>query len=109
MDRTSTQHRLKVHVRIDANMESARIDVRGTLTAANLRALYVVARRTSALLPGREIVIDLTHARAASDAVTALHDPAQLNRLAAAAGSSGLLCPLRILDPPPAAKSRERV
>jgi hypothetical protein len=32
--------------------------------------------------------------------------PVQLNRLAANAGKSGLLCPLRILDPPPAFTSQ---
>ncbi|MCC2660581.1 MAG: hypothetical protein K0R37_1355, partial [Arthrobacter sp.] len=56
--------------------------------------------RTSALLPGREIVVDLTHARAATEAVDVLHDPVQLNNLAITSGNKGLLCPLRILDPP---------
>lgn len=100
VDRTVTQHRLKVHVHIDDHLQTASIEVRGTVTVANLRALYVIARRTSALLPGREIVIDLTHARAATDAVSVLHDPAQLNSLAITSGNKGLLCPLRILDPP---------
>jgi hypothetical protein len=100
VDRTVTQHRLKVHVHIDDHLQTASIEVRGTLTVANLRALYVIARRTSALLPGREIVIDLSHARAATDAVSLLHDPVQLNNLAITSGNKGLLCPLRILDPP---------
>ncbi|MDQ4047032.1 MAG: hypothetical protein M3127_06660 [Actinomycetota bacterium] len=100
MDRTVIQHRLKIHVHIDDRLQTASIEVRGTLTAANLRALYVIARRTSALLPGREIVIDLTHARAAPEAVNVLHDPVQLNNLAITSGNKGLLCPLRILDPP---------
>lgn len=100
MDRTLTQHRLKIHVHIDDHLLTASIEVRGTLTVANLRALYVIARRTSTLLPGREIVIDLTHARAATDAVSVLHDPVQLNSLAITSGNKGLLCPLRILDPP---------
>jgi hypothetical protein len=100
VDRTVIQHRLKIHVHIDDRLQTASIEVRGTLTVANLRALYVIARRTNALLPGREIVIDLTHARAAAEAVNALHDPVQLNNLAVASGSKGLLCPLRILDPP---------
>jgi len=94
------QHRLKIHVHIDDHLQTASIEVRGTLTVANLRALYVVARRTSALLPGREIVVDLTHARAATEAVNVLHDPVQLNNLAITSGNKGLLCPLRILDPP---------
>ncbi|WP_457973256.1 hypothetical protein [Arthrobacter sp. D1-17] len=100
MDRNVIQHRLKIHVHIDERLQTASIEVRGTLTVANLRALYVIARRTSALLPGREIVIDLTHARAATEAVNVLHDPVQLNNLAVSSGNKGLLCPLRILDPP---------
>ena len=100
MDRTVIQHRLKIHVHIDDRLQTASIEVRGTLTVANLRALYVIARRTSALLPGREIVIDLTHARAAIEAVNVLHDPVQLNNLAVGSGTKELLCPLRILDPP---------
>jgi hypothetical protein len=100
VDRTVIQHRLKIHVHIDDRLQTASIEVRGTLTVANLRALYVIARRTSALLPGREIVIDLTHARAATEAVNVLHDPIQLNNLAVGSGNKGLLCPLRILDPP---------
>ncbi|MFJ5696253.1 hypothetical protein ACIP9X_20780 [Arthrobacter sp. NPDC093125] len=100
MDRTVIQHRLKIHVHIDDHLQTASIEVRGTLTVANLRALYVIARRTSALLPGREIVVDLTHARAATEAVNVLHDPVQLNNLAITSGNKGLLCPLRILDPP---------
>lgn len=100
VDRTVIQHRLKIHVHIDDRLQTASIEVRGTLTVANLRALYVIARRTSALLPGREIVIDLTHARAATEAVNVLHDPVQLNKLAVTSGTKGLLCPLRIVDPP---------
>jgi hypothetical protein len=100
VDRTVIQHRLKIHVHIDDHLQTASIEVRGTLTVANLRALYVIARRTSALLPGREIVVDLTHARAATEAVNVLHDPVQLNNLAITSGNKGLLCPLRILDPP---------
>jgi len=100
VDRTVIQHRLKIHVHIDDHLLTASIEVRGTLTVANLRALYVIARRTSALLPGREIVVDLTHARAATEAVNVLHDPVQLNNLAITSGNKGLLCPLRILDPP---------
>src|SRR5687767_15952693 len=52
VDRTVVQHRLKIHVHIDDHLQTASIEVRGTLTVANLRALYVIARRTSALLPG---------------------------------------------------------
>jgi hypothetical protein len=103
MDRTATHHRLKGLVHIDSNMERARIEVRGTVTAANIRALYIVARRARTLLPGREIVLDLTKARAVEEAITALHDPAQLTELSGE-GTSAHPCRLSILDPrPPAA------
>jgi hypothetical protein len=102
MDRTATHHRLKVLVHIDPNMERARIEVRGTVTAANIRALYIIARRARTLLPGREIVLDLTRARAVEEAITALHDPAQLTELSGE-GTSERPCRLSILDPRPAA------
>jgi hypothetical protein len=105
MDRTATHHRLKVLVHIDSNMERARIEVRGTVTAANIRALYIIARRARTLLPGREIVLDLTKARAVEEAITALHDPAQLTELSGE-GTSAHPCRLSILDPrPPAAQA----
>lgn len=90
--------RLKVTVRIQENLQTARIEVRGSVTRDNLRALYVVARRTSAMLPGREIVLDLTHARAAIEAILELHDPDQLLRVIGADDSKEP-CRLRVLDP----------
>jgi hypothetical protein len=100
MDITASHHRLKVVVHIDANMERACIEVRGTLTPANIRALYVVARRARTLLPGKEIILDLSMARAAMDTITALHDPAQLTQLSGE-GTSEKPCRLSILDPRP--------
>ena len=100
MDITASHHRLKVVVHIDANMERACIEVRGTLTPANIRALYVVARRARTLLPGKEIILDLSMARAAVDTITALHDPAQLTQLSGE-GTSEKPCRLSILDPRP--------
>jgi hypothetical protein len=100
VDITASHHRLKVVVHIDANMERARIEVRGTLTPANIRALYVVARRARTLLPGKEIILDLSMARAAMDTITALHDPAQLTQLSGE-GTSEKPCRLSILDPRP--------
>ncbi|MFE4543637.1 hypothetical protein [Arthrobacter sp. NPDC056727] len=103
MDHTSTHHRLKIVVHIDPNMERACIEVRGTLTPANIRALYVIARRARTLLPGKEIVLDLTMARAAMETITALHDPVQITELSGE-GTSGKPCRLSILDPRPGAR-----
>lgn len=100
MDITASHHRLKVVVHIDANMERACIEVRGTLTPANIRALYVVARRARTLLPGKEIILDLSMARATMDTISALHDPAQLTQLSGE-GTSEKPCRLSILDPRP--------
>ncbi|PNH79064.1 hypothetical protein [Arthrobacter sp. AFG20] len=100
VDITASHHRLKVVVHIDANMERACIEVRGTLTPANIRALYVVARRARTLLPGKEIVLDLSMARAAMETITALHDPAQLTQLSGE-GTSEKPCRFSILDPRP--------
>jgi hypothetical protein len=100
VDITASHHRLKVVVHIDANMERACIEVRGTLTPANIRALYVVARRARTLLPGKEIILDLSMARAAMDTITALHAPAQLTELSGE-GTSEKPCRLSILDPRP--------
>ncbi|WP_461164295.1 hypothetical protein [Arthrobacter sp. R4-81] len=98
--------RLKVTVRIDANLQTARIEVRGSVTRENLRALYVVARRTSAMLPGRDIILDLTHARAAVEAILELHDPDQLLRVIAADDSKEP-CRLSVLDPVTGQDTRE--
>ena len=103
MDHTSTHHRLKIVVHIDSNMERACIEVRGTLTPANIRALYVIARRARALLPGKEIVLDLTMARAAMETITALHDPAQITALSGE-GTTDKPCRFSILDPRPGAR-----
>ncbi|MFE4836669.1 hypothetical protein ACFRAU_18565 [Arthrobacter sp. NPDC056691] len=100
VDFTASHHRLKVVVHIDANMERACIEVRGTLTPANIRALYVVARRARTLLPGKDLILDLSMARAAMDTITALHDPAQLTQLSGE-GTSEKPCRLSILDPRP--------
>ncbi|WP_247048080.1 hypothetical protein [Arthrobacter rhizosphaerae] len=90
--------RLKVTVRIQENLQTARIEVRGSVTRENLRALYVVARRTSVMLPGREIILDLTHARAAVEAILELHDPDRLLRVIGADDNKEP-CRIRVLDP----------
>ena len=103
MDHTATHHRLKIVVHIDSNMERACIEVRGTLTPANIRALYIVAKRARTLLPGKEIVLDLTRARATTETITALHDPVQITELSGE-GTADKPCRLSILDPRPGAR-----
>jgi hypothetical protein len=95
----SSGTRLKVAVRIEADLRTARIAVLGLVTPMNLRALSVIARRAAALLPGREIVLDLTHARAAAAAIEELADPRHLLTLAGNAPGPARPCTLRILTP----------
>jgi hypothetical protein len=92
-----TGARLKVAVRIAADMRTAHIAVLGLVTPLNVRALSVIVRRTIALLPGREIVLDLTHARAAQ--IEELNDPRQFVRLVGGGHDPAHPCPLRILNP----------
>ena len=97
--REITDHRLKVVVRIDADLETARIEVRGVLTGANLRALYVIARRTISLMHDMEIIIDLSRARVTDAALEQLRQCARLSKLASGVDSSEVPCHLSIVDP----------
>lgn len=99
MEHQLMNHKLKIVVRIDSNLERARIEVLGTVTLRNLRALYVITRRTNALLPGREVIVDLGRARAERDAMSNLHDAARDRCLPREADPANTPCRLRILDP----------
>lgn len=92
--------KIKVLIRIDAVEESARVDVRGVVTPANIRALYVVCRRVAAKLPGYEIVVNLTHARVTADAIEELHEHARHSVMSSGIDASVTPCRLRIVDPP---------
>lgn len=92
--------RMKVLIRIDSVAESARVDVRGVVTPANIRALYVVCRRVAAKLPGYEIVINLAHARVTADAIEELHEHARRSVVSSGIDASVTPCRLRIVDPP---------
>ena len=92
--------RIKVLIRIDAVEESAKVNVRGVVTPANIRALYVVCRRVTAKLPGYEIVVDLAHAHVTSDAIEELHEHARRAVVSSGIDASETPCRLRIVDPP---------
>ncbi|MET4096232.1 hypothetical protein [Arthrobacter sp. UYCu712] len=92
--------RIKVLVRIDAAAESAKVEVRGVVTPANIRALYVVCRRVVSKLPGYEIVVDLGHARVTADAFEELREHARQSILSSGIDASVTPCRLRIVDPP---------
>ena len=101
--------RLKVTVRIDDRLETSRIEVHGVVTAANIRALYVVCRRVTTKLPSHEIVIDLTHARVSAAAIDELRERARLSLLSSGIDASETPCRLRIVDPPRLIKTKEHV
>jgi hypothetical protein len=94
-----TTARLKVNVRIGTDFRSARITVLGLVTTVNLPALSVIARRTSSLLPGKQIILDLSHARAAAAVLEKLHDPGHLMKLAAEKQGQHPSCTFRVLAP----------
>ncbi|MFD1211257.1 hypothetical protein ACFQ36_04295 [Arthrobacter sp. GCM10027362] len=91
--------KLRVLVKLDTDLASARIHVEGTLTQANIHALYSVAARTNALLSGMEIIIDLTGARAVDEALQDLLGAAREARLPEAAVPENAACRLRVLEP----------
>ena len=95
----NTGPRIRVAVRITDDMSTARIAVHGVLTPMNLRALAVIARRTIALLPGREIVLDLSKSRAAAATLEELHAPGQLVGPAGDGHNTARPCTLRVLNP----------
>ncbi|MHA7223253.1 hypothetical protein ACX80S_13140 [Arthrobacter sp. RHLT1-20] len=107
MDTHVRTPRLKVTIRIDDHQETSRIEVHGVVTAANIRALYVVCRRVAAKLPRHEIVIDLAHARASAAAIEELRERARLSLLSSGIDSSVTPCRLRIVDPPTILKTKE--
>ena len=98
---------MKVLIRIDAIEASARVVVRGVVTPANIRALYVVCRRVVTKLPGYEVVVDLAHARVTADAMEELHEHARRSVLSSGIDASVTPCRLRIVDPPAILKIKE--
>jgi hypothetical protein len=92
--------RIRVLVRIDAVEESAKVEVRGLVTHANIRALYVVCRRVVSKLPGHELVVDLAHARVTAAAFDELQELARQSIVSSGIDSSVTPCRLRIVEPP---------
>ncbi|MGY3319299.1 hypothetical protein [Arthrobacter sp. TE12232] len=101
--------RIKVLIRIDAIEQSARVNVRGVVTPANIRALYVVCRRVAAKLPGYEVVVDLAHSRVTDDAIEELYEHARRSVMSSGIDDSVTPCRLRIVDPPTILKTKEHV
>ncbi len=99
--------RIKVVIRIDPSAESARVEVRGVVTTANIRALYVVCRRVTSKLAGYEVVVDLAHARVTAAAFEELREHARQSIVSSGIDSSVTPCRLRIVDPPVILRTKE--
>ncbi|OOP64777.1 hypothetical protein BMF89_02085 [Arthrobacter sp. SRS-W-1-2016] len=94
---TPPESRLKIRVRLEPDMGSARLAVHGTVTEANLLALYAVVRRTNSFLPGMEIVIDLSAAAAGTDVLDRLGAVVREGLLPGSADPARLPCRLQVI------------
>lgn len=56
-------HELRVLVRLDIDATSAVLEVNGCLTEKSCQALLPVIRRAGSLIPGLDVIVDLSHAR----------------------------------------------
>jgi hypothetical protein len=101
--------KLKVLIRLDADAETARIEVHGVVTVANMRALYVVCRRVTSKLPGFELVLDLAHARVSAPAIDELRERARVSLLYSGIDATETPCRLRLVDPLVILKTKEHV
>ncbi|HET8879819.1 MAG TPA: hypothetical protein VFN00_10225 [Arthrobacter sp.] len=99
--------RIKVVLRIDPAAESVRVDVRGVVTTANIRALYVVCRRVISKLVGYEVVVDLAHARVTDAAFDELREHARQSIVSSGIDSSVTPCRLRVVDPQVILRTKE--
>lgn len=73
--------RLKALVRMDLECSHARIEIRGSVDARNVQALYVVAKRTNAIMPGLDIVLDLKRATVLPEVMDQLLQYAEAHQL----------------------------
>jgi|SRR5450830_791929 len=99
--------RIKVVLRIDPAAESVRVDVRGVVTTANIRVLYVVCRRVISKLAGYEVVVDLGRARVTDAAFDELREHARQSSVSSGIDSSVTPCRLRVVDPQVILRTKE--
>lgn len=91
----------KIHVliRIDRDSNNVQFRVRGSVTGSNVQALYVVARRANSLMPGLALILDVSHARIANDALEELHTCSTTGRLPARIDPLQSDCRISVLGP----------
>lgn len=97
--RPGRRSKLKFVIRLDIDMTGAHIQVRGRVTERNLEAVYAVARRTSTIVSGLTIVLDLRQAAVEETALEELRSACQSGELPAMPGSASTPCRLEVLEP----------
>ncbi|WP_247048903.1 YegP family protein [Arthrobacter rhizosphaerae] len=95
----ATRLKLKFLIRLDVDMSGAHIQVRGGVTERNLGAVYAVARRTSTIVGGLAIILDLRKAAVEEIALAELRRACQSGELPATSGSESTPCRLEVLEP----------
>ena len=95
----AVRSKLKFVIHLDLDMSGARIQVRGLVTERNLGAVYAVTRRTSTVISGSAVVLDLRQAAVGRGPLGELRSASQLGELPSAAGSVSTPCQLNILEP----------
>jgi uncharacterized protein YegP (UPF0339 family) len=91
--------KLKFLIHLDVDMSAARIQVRGRVTERNLGAVYAVARRTSTIVNGLAVVLDLRQAAVGMIPLGELRSACQSGELPSATGAAITPCRLEILEP----------
>ncbi len=92
-------NKLHVLVRVDLDGAWARVEAMVEVTVGSVQALYVVARRANALMPGLPLMLDLSHALVARDALEELHACSESGHLPTRSDPLQPDCRLSILDP----------
>ena len=91
--------KIQVLVRIDRDSARVRVQVRGAVTGRNVQALYVVARRANSLMPTLALILDVSHAHVAGDALEELHSCSKEGHLPARIDPLQSDCRISVLDP----------
>lgn len=84
---------------MDLECSQARIEIRGSVDAKNVQALYVVAKRTNSLTPGLDIVLDLKRATVLPEVMEELMMYAQASQLPARIDPDQAECRLSVSAP----------
>ncbi|MCU1574341.1 MAG: hypothetical protein JWO93_2423 [Micrococcaceae bacterium] len=96
---TGREDKLRVLVSLDSNLDSAQVNVRGSVTVTNLCALYAILRRTNEFMPGMDISVDLSLAHTCPEAVRELEATARNRALPIAANRADTPAVLGGTDP----------